>query len=72
APRIKDLNQGPLPRQVGLLVDDRVHLMQILRHEVPHLFLFGDPSKSRHCPPWARYVSAWPEVVNAIASAASD
>lgn len=47
-------------------VDDRVHLMQLLRGTVPHLYLFGEPGGELHCPPWARYVTSWPELGDRI------
>lgn len=44
-------------------IDDRVHVMQILRGAVPHLCLFGEPQGERFCPPWATFATTWPEVV---------
>jgi hypothetical protein len=44
-------------------VDDRIHIMQILRQVVPHLFLFG-AEESRHlCPPWATFVTSWSDLL---------
>jgi hypothetical protein len=45
-------------------IDDRVHIMQILRRVVPRLCLFGEPEGERGCPPWATFASSWPEVVD--------
>ncbi len=61
-------DKAPICRDLRLthFVDDRIHLMQILRYEVPCLFLFGEPDRKRFCPPWARYVSSWPDLVGAI------
>jgi hypothetical protein len=51
-------------------VDDRFHIMQILRHCVPNLFLFGAEDGRRFCrrfcPPWASFVTNWSELVNHI------
>lgn len=51
---------------ISHFVDDRVHIMQILRHCVPHLFLFGPEENRRFCPPWASFVTNWPELVNKV------
>jgi hypothetical protein len=51
----------PICREMEIthFVDDRVHVMQILRYTVPHLYFFQDPANKRHCPPWATFVSNW-------------
>jgi len=49
-------------------VDDRVHVMQILRYAVPHLYLFGEQGGERFCPPWATFVSAWGQVAGLVTS----
>jgi hypothetical protein len=53
-------------RELGIshFIDDRVHVMQVLRGVVPHLCLFGEPGGERFCPPWACFASSWPEVVS--------
>ncbi|MGE3512852.1 MAG: hypothetical protein AB7N65_28655 [Vicinamibacterales bacterium] len=48
--------------EITHFVDDRVHVMQILRKTVPHLYLFGERGEERYCPPWATFVSSWAEV----------
>jgi hypothetical protein len=57
-------------RELGIthFVDDRIHVMQILRHAVPHLYLFGERGEERSCPPWATFVTAWDEVVRRLRS----
>lgn len=47
-------------------VDDRVHLMQILRSTVPNLYLFGEPGDERFCPPWAIFVSTWSDLLSLV------
>lgn len=48
-------------------VDDRVHVMQILRAAVPHLYLFGETEEQQHfCPPWATFVHTWGEVADLV------
>ncbi len=47
-------------------VDDRIHVMQILRHDVPHLYLFGQAGDEKYCPPWATFVSSWAQIVGRI------
>lgn len=37
-------------------IDDRVHIMQILRYIVPNLYLYCESTESRFCPPWATTV----------------
>ena len=49
--------------KISHFIDDRVHVMQILRGVVPHLCLFGEPGTERFCPPWASFASSWAEVV---------
>ena len=60
-------------RELGLshFVDDHVHVMQILRHAVPHLYFFRERGGERFCPPWATLVSSWPEVVELLTSSLS-
>jgi hypothetical protein len=47
-------------------IDDRVHVMQILRGAVPLLYLFGEPGGERYCPPWATFVTVWSEVADLV------
>jgi hypothetical protein len=60
-------------RELGIshFVDDHVHVMQILRHTVPHLYFFGEQGRKRFCPPWATFVSNWAEVVELLTSSLS-
>jgi len=48
-------------------VDDRIHVMQILRGSVPNLYLFGAPEDRRYCPPWATFVESWDQIANRLA-----
>ena len=45
--------------KISHFVDDKVHVMQILRHTVPHLYLFGEHGGEGICPPWATFVFGW-------------
>lgn len=54
--------------RIGHFIDDRIHVMQILRHTVPHLYLFGERGDERLCPPWATFVSDWAEIVSLLKS----
>lgn len=47
-------------------VDDRVHIMQILRGSVPNLYLFGPSGEGHQCPPWATPVTEWAQVAERI------
>lgn len=47
-------------------IDDRIHIMQILRHSVSHLYFFGEKASEKNCPPWARFVSDWADLVELI------
>ncbi len=40
-------------------IDDKIHVMQILRNVVPNLYLFGESDQKQFCPPWATLVSSW-------------
>lgn len=51
---------------ISHFVDDRIHVMQILRHCVPNLFLFGPEDNRRSNPPWASFVTNWPELVTKV------
>jgi len=55
-------------RDLGIthFIDDRVHVMQILRGTVQHLYLLGEPGGEKFCPPWATFASSWPEVVDLV------
>jgi hypothetical protein len=53
--------------EISHFIDDRVHIVQILRGVVPHFCLFGEPGAERFCPPWATFASTWPEVMNWVA-----
>jgi hypothetical protein len=60
--------KGTICRELGIshFVDDHVHVMQILRHTVPHLYFFREHGGERFCPSWATLVSNWTEVVNLL------
>lgn len=58
--------------KISHFIDDRIHVMQILRHTVPHLYLYGGPDKRMFCPPWATYVSAWEEVPGLLRASIDD
>jgi hypothetical protein len=47
-------------------IDDRVHVMQILRAVVPHLFLFSESETDHHSAPWAIRTPTWPDVIAAV------
>ena len=51
---------------ISHFVDDRIHIMQILRHTVPNLYLFGESGGEQYCPPWATFVSGWPQLVDLV------
>ncbi len=61
-------------RDLGIthFIDDRVHVMQILRGAVPHLYLFGEPGGEKFCPPWATFASAWAEVADLVTCSAQE
>ena len=52
--------------QLTHFIDDRVHVMQILRNVVPHLILFNPSDDDRRGTPWATAVKDWPEAVAAV------
>jgi hypothetical protein len=45
-------------------IDDRVHVMEILRSTVKHLYLFAPTGDKRHTPSYATHVSSWSEVLD--------
>lgn len=47
-------------------MDDRIHVMQILRAVVPHLFLFSAVDEGKLAPSWATHVSSWTEATDLI------
>jgi hypothetical protein len=57
-------DKAPICRELGIthFIDDKIHVMQILRETVPHLFLFGDEVAETNCPPWATHVRRWSDV----------
>ncbi len=52
--------------KINYFIDDRIHIMQILRYAVSHLYLFGDQGDEKFCPPWATFVSTWDQVVDMV------
>jgi hypothetical protein len=54
-------DKEPICRELGIthFVDDKVHVVQILRHAVTHLFLFGEPGGQKFCPPGGTFVTEW-------------
>ena len=54
---------------INHFVDDRLHVLQILRYTVPHLYLFKLAGVRRGCPRWATFVSGWPELLGAFKAA---
>jgi len=58
----------PICRSLGIthFVDDRIHIMQILRGTVPNLFLYGPELCRSLCPVFARYVSSWNELMDKL------
>ncbi|MEZ6195306.1 MAG: hypothetical protein R3F20_06230 [Planctomycetota bacterium] len=71
---LKREEKAPICRDLGIthFVDDRIHLMQILRGVVPHLFLFVDDPGAANRPPWVREVSSWRQCVAEILSPRSE
>lgn len=61
-------DKEPICREVGIthFIDDRIHIMQVLRHTVPNLYLFGEPERKQFCPPWSTYVTSWADAVETI------
>ncbi len=47
-------------------IDDRIHIMQILKNTVPHLFLFGDKKRHQGERKWTTLVENWNETHEAI------
>lgn len=48
---------------ISHFIDDRIHVMQILRKSVPQLYLFGEKVEKKQCPPWVTYVTGWAEML---------
>jgi len=47
-------------------VDDRAHVMEILRDTVPRLYHFGEADPPEGCPSWARHVTGWADVLREL------
>ncbi len=45
--------------EITHFIDDRVHIMQILRNVVPNIYFYGEETAKGFCPPWATFVSDW-------------
>ena len=65
---LERLEKEPICRDLGIthFVDDRIHIMQVLRNTVEHLYLFGDKERNRKAPRWAVLVGDWNEAYSAI------
>ena len=57
--------------EISHFVDDHVHVMQILRHTVPHLYFFGAQGRERFCPPWATCISNWADLMAVLTASLS-
>ena len=60
--------KAPVCVELGIthFMDDRVHLMQILRNVVPNLFLFSPLQQRKAIPSWVTPVSNWSEATAVI------
>lgn len=58
------LEKGPICQSLGLthFVDDRIHVMQILKDIVPSLYLFGDKQKNHGERKWVKLTDNWQEL----------
>lgn len=52
--------------EITHFIDDRIHIMQILKETVGNLYLFGDKSKNCCAKRWTNLVSDWPEAHETI------
>jgi hypothetical protein len=57
--------------EISHFIDDRVHVMQILRGVVPHLCRFRESGAERFCPPWAPFATNWPKVLGWVSPSSS-
>ena len=55
-------------KELGInhFIDDRIHIMQILRDCVGHLYLFGNKEPNRSARKWVILVENWDEAFKAI------
>lgn len=53
-------------------IDDRIHIMQILKNVVPYLFLFGDKNKNKGARKWTTLVADWDETHDMILTSIED
>lgn len=58
--------------KISHFVDDRIHVMQILRDAVARLYLFGEQGRERYCPPWATFVTKWAQLPKLVICPAQD
>jgi hypothetical protein len=47
-------------------IDDRLDVLEAIREDVPHLYLFGEQPRLEEIPNWAIHVPDWREATNAI------
>jgi len=47
-------------------IDDRIHVMQLLKNTVDHLYLFGEKAANRSAAKWVVLVQNWDEAFKAI------
>lgn len=57
--------KGILCKKLGIIhfIDDRIHIMQILREIVPNLYLFGENEKNKNVTKWVTLVENWDELL---------
>ena len=53
-------------------IDDRIHIMQVLKGTVPNLFLFGNKEQNRGERKWTDLVENWNEAYNAVVASIDD
>ncbi len=63
----------PICSELGIthFVDDRIHIMQILRGAVDNLYLFGDRSQNQGARRWTTLVEDWVEAYGEITASLS-
>ena len=68
------IEKRPLCKRLRVthFIDDRIHIMQILKGIVPYLFLFGDKEQNRSARKWTVLVEDWNEAYDAVLTSIED
>ena len=52
--------------QINYFIDDRLDVLNYIKHCVPHRYLFGEQAKNLIIPKWVTPVADWSDTLNTV------